>query len=104
MKWRVAKNEWNVKARPWREAGLVEEDDPQATVPALVCAVYRGDDVDEKTRLIAAAPELLEAAQYLSELYDHIWFDMSKVTDGERQAMERAWGHLDAAIAKAAAQ
>lgn len=48
--------------------------------------------------------ELLEALQYLSELYDRIYFDLSKTTEGEIQAMKRAWEIADRAIAKATAQ
>ena len=60
--WRVAENEWNLGAAPWREAGLVEGDTGAGyAVPPLICAVYRGDETDANAQLISAAPDLLEA-------------------------------------------
>ena len=49
-------------------------------------------------RLIAAAPDLLTAAQKVSDLSDQIYVQMS---DNEARIMQVAWRELDAAIAKA---
>ena len=49
-------------------------------------------------RLIAAAPDLLEALQHLSSVYEHIWVKMS---DGEMAIVKGAWEAAELAIAKA---
>ena len=41
-RWRIAENQFNLDASPWRDAVLIEEDDDASHVPALVCAIYRG--------------------------------------------------------------
>lgn len=48
MKWRLVRNEWNLKGRPWFGGVGIEEDDESGAVPALVCWFYRGDDAGAK--------------------------------------------------------
>lgn len=43
MKWRRAKNSWNLRGAPWRGAVGIEEDDDLAAVPAIVCWFTRGN-------------------------------------------------------------
>lgn len=56
------------------------------------------DDAEEVGNLIAAAPDLLDAAKQLSILADQIWVKMS---EEEMRLMREAWAAMDAAIAKA---
>ena len=56
------------------------------------------DRNEADARLIAAAPELLDALQHLSDVYEHIWVKMS---DGEMAIVRGAWEVAAAAIAKA---
>lgn len=65
-----------------------------------IAQVWKHDKALEHARLMAAAPELLEALQRLSKLADAIYVKMS---DGEMTAMREAWVFADAAIAKAGA-
>lgn len=53
---------------------------------------------DANARLIAAAPDMLDALQHLSSVYEHIWVKMS---DGEMAIVKGAWEVAEAAIAKA---
>jgi hypothetical protein len=68
------------------------------------CYYVKNEDEEQSqanAKLIAAAPELYEAADALSRLFNELLFDMSKVTQGEQDAMKAAWERLDAALAKA---
>ncbi|ENN86031.1 hypothetical protein RHSP_31677 [Rhizobium freirei PRF 81] len=56
------------------------------------------EDMEANAHLIAAAPELLDALQHLSDVYEHIWVKMS---DGEMAIVRGAWEVAAAAIAKA---
>lgn len=49
-------------------------------------------------RLIASAPDLLDALKHLSSVYENIWVKMS---DGEMAIVRGAWDVAEAAIAKA---
>ncbi|WP_160006909.1 hypothetical protein [Rhizobium sp. 18055] len=71
----------------------------------LICCVGNGENPviaqDEwvaNARLIAAAPDLLDSLQHLSNIYEQIWVQMS---DGEMAIVRGAWEVADAAIAKA---
>lgn len=55
-------------------------------------------EVVANARLIAAAPDLLEALKHLSDVYESIWVKMS---DGEMAIVRGAWECAEAAIAKA---
>lgn len=44
MRWRILRNEWNLKGAPWSGAVGIEEDDEQLAVPAIVCWFTRGWD------------------------------------------------------------
>jgi len=46
VRWRPVRNEWNLRAAPWHGGAGIEEDDESVVVPALVCWLYRGRDVD----------------------------------------------------------
>lgn len=63
-----------------------------------VCFLTSDGPTVERARLIAAAPELLSAAQELSALADSIWAPMSQQ---EAILLHTAFGKLDFAIRKA---
>jgi hypothetical protein len=44
MRWRIAKNVWNLAELPWRGVIGIEEDDDTVAVPSLVCWFMRGVD------------------------------------------------------------
>lgn len=44
MRWRIAKNKWNMRGLPWPGAVGIEEDDPELAVPSLICWFSRGID------------------------------------------------------------
>lgn len=52
MKWRITRNEWNLKGIPWRGAIGIEEDDDVAAVPAMVCWFLRGTDPDDARSVV----------------------------------------------------
>jgi len=66
---------------------------------AICCNQFcYADNSDANARLIAAAPDLLEALKRLAVISDGIYVRMS---DGEARLMREAWEKADAAIAKA---
>lgn len=72
--WKLARNEWNLRAAPWSEAIGIEYDDAenrQQVVPGVVAWVTRGGDSETNARLIAAAPDLLAALEGLKFYLDH---------------------------------
>jgi hypothetical protein len=81
MRWRILKNEYNLQGSPWRGAVGIEEDEPDLSVPAIVCWFTRGWDLsliqqvidthnglDSCSQLRAAAIEWRDARQ---ALFDH---------------------------------
>ncbi|WP_029002797.1 hypothetical protein [Azorhizobium doebereinerae] len=56
------------------------------------------DELTRHANTIAAAPDLLAAAEHLSTVYDGIWV---KISDGEAALLKEAWARMEAAIAKA---
>lgn len=65
-----------------------------------MCSMRARSDEEARAnaQLIAAAPDLLDALQHLSSVYDNIWVKMS---DGEMAIVKGAWEVAAAAIAKA---
>jgi len=59
--WRISKNRSNLECSPWNGAICIEISDDSVHVPSIVAWTTRGSE--DKARLIAAAPELLKAAQ-----------------------------------------
>jgi len=43
-------NRWNLRVKPWSDAVGIEEDDPNAEPPAIVCWFTRGRDSEEEAR------------------------------------------------------
>jgi hypothetical protein len=46
MRWRIATNEWNLKAAPWTDAVGIEEDDDDAAVPGILCWFTRPNGLE----------------------------------------------------------
>lgn len=87
--WRVAENEWNTRLIPWTGAVQIEGDvSANWNVPPLVCVTYRGDCSDADARLIAAAPDMLEAlreCEHHTDTYETVRAAIAKATGGERK-------------------
>ena len=65
--WRISKSDW--ATAPWRDAVIIEGDiEGGWAVPPEICALYRGAEQEADARLIAAAPEMLEALRRADEL------------------------------------
>lgn len=103
--WQIAKNKWNAKAHePWTDAIKIEGDiEANWVVPPLVCVTYRGDGQDANAHLIAAAPDLFEALEFIFEhiadkergprdLYPAFGLDASRAIEGARAALAKARG------------
>lgn len=56
------------------------------------------EELTRHASMIAAAPDLVAAAEQLSAVYDQVWI---KISDGESALLKEAWTSMDAAIAKA---
>jgi hypothetical protein len=52
MKWRIARNKWNMRASPWHGAVGIEEDDDSFDVPALICWFMRGVDLADIQQVV----------------------------------------------------
>lgn len=59
MRWRIARNEWNLEDRPWHGAVGIEEDNDVAAVPALICWFLRGIDRKIPQQVVDAHNEAL---------------------------------------------
>jgi len=65
--WRISKSDWTTA--PWRDAVIIEGDiEGGWAAPPEICALYRGAEQEADARLIAAAPEMLEALRRADEL------------------------------------
>lgn len=54
MRWRIARNEWNLRGAPWHGAFGIEEDDEQLAVPGMICWFYRGTSIAEVQAVVDA--------------------------------------------------
>ena len=95
-RWRIAENQFNLDASPWRDAVLIEEDDDASHVPALVCAIYRGHS-PEVAHLIAAAPDLLAALKsMIAGIEEYPGRELRRhVVDAASAAIARAEGETE---------
>jgi len=95
-------------AGPWRTfngTDVYPDDGDTAAMKHIAdCSMagsIGGDEQNANARLIAAAPDLLDALQHLSDVYEHIWVQLS---DGEMAIVKGAWEVAERAIAKTRAK
>ena len=84
---------------PWRQnehGNLVCY--PDGLEVGILSSQLPKEEREANARLIAAAPDLLDSLQHLSNVYEHIWVKMS---DGEMAIVKGAWEVAEMAIAKA---
>lgn len=94
---------------PWfaELVDLIVYDDSEKTGRTVAIVAQREEPTEDSdvtsanARLIAAAPELLEACREAASLLGDIFNALTEYDDGERERYSRVFDLLDAATAKA---
>lgn len=89
---------WTAGERYHDQYGRETIDIETETNCLLVARAVGAKEIEANAHLISAAPDLYEAAQHLSDVYDEIWV---KISDGEAAILKDAWSKMEAALSKA---